>query len=546
MASRNRKRPVPCANCRDTHTKCDGGTPCIHCQKTNSLCLPVRKQKPFRFKRVVPKAYGSSVSGARRAEASIQHYGPRQITQTNQTGPGEDSLAEAAIILQTLTSRPFNILEANKDSETFDSPSSSEQARGLSEEQDSLEVGSTASVVAQTSSHSPPDEVPSHLPCTFPHHERTDFALDNSYSALSLKEHESLQVHRLSWQANSINSPELLNNENTLGLQEACLVRCFVEHLADAFDTTDQHRAYKTIVPQEAKKRPLLLNAICTATASYLTILQSAQNPEGVVHYNGIPLPNLNKQSTIHYHNACISYMIDYLNHPRDPFDDVLIAIPILRFHEQVDMHLTGSDSETYSNALGAIFRAKQSSFITLLSAIGNADTDLKAPVSKGFALRRSACLIALRQEISSALRYRRPFRLSLPGHYYSDLALSQKDNYDDYDWTNHILIWCAYVLKNYYGSEIDVDVADNSPSRAEQWQSLKEFEQQWQLLNPNPLDPFFYKERDPERGQMFPIVWQANEGRVIGMQHIEFGRIILAVHNLKQHILGVGAVAAA
>ncbi|GAP91298.2 putative ARCA protein [Rosellinia necatrix] len=312
------------------------------------------------------------------------------------------------------------------------------------------------------------------------------------------------------------------------------------------FDTTDQHRAYQTIVPHEAKKKPLLLNAICTATASYLTILQSTRNPEGVVYYNDIPLPNLNKESTIHYHNACISYMIDYLNDPQDPFDDVLIAIPILRYHEQVDRHLTGSDSETYSNALGAIFRAKQSSFITLLSDISNSSTSLRVPVSKEFALRRSASLIALRQEIWGVLHYRRPFRLSLPVHYSSDLALFQKDDYDDYDWTNHILIWCAYLLKNYYGSESDADVAVENRSRAENWQSLKSFEQQWQLLSPNPFDPIFYQERDPERGQFFPIIWQANDGRVIGMQHIEFGRIVLAVHNLKHHILGVGAAAAA
>ncbi|KAI1425883.1 hypothetical protein F5Y12DRAFT_324278 [Xylaria sp. FL1777] len=538
MAPQHRERLVPCVNCREKHTKCDGGTPCTHCQKTDSTCVPVRKNRPLRFKRVIPGAHASS--------ASKSEQDPPEITQEDQTRTGEGSLTEAAIILQTLTSRPYTNLENYQSLATFNSPSSSEQARQWSTEGDSPVLGGRASTAAQSHSHSPPSEQRSELPSTFPAHERVEVSLGNSCSSPISESHESPQVGPSSWPVDSIESPRLLDRESAPGFQEACLVRCFVEHLADAFDTTDIHRAYKTIVPQEAKKRPLLLNAICTAAAGYLTVLhlQSAQDPEGVVYYNGIPLPNLNKESTIHYHNVCISYMIDYLDHPQDPFDDVLIAIPILRYHEQVDMHLTGTDSETYSNALGAIFRAKQSSFITLLSAIGNPDNSLRVSVSKEFALRRSACLIALRQEITGVLCYRRPFRFSLPAQYYSDLALSQKDNYDDYDWTNHILIWCAYVLKHYYGSENDADTSEDSRIKAEQWQSLKAFEQQWKLLNPNPLDPFFYKERDPKTGQFFPVIWQANDGKVIGMQHIEFGRIVLAVH--EHRILGLGAAAEA
>ncbi|KAJ8128018.1 hypothetical protein O1611_g5619 [Lasiodiplodia mahajangana] len=485
MAPRHRKRLVPCANCRG-----DGRTPCAHCQKTNSPCLPLRKQRPFRFKNVLPNVHTSVSSREDYPEASASHNDPHKTTQADHscTGTRENSPAEVTTIAQTLSNK---------------------------------------------------------LSTSLGGHQSPDIFTCNAYSAPTSEPHESPRIDSSSWPANSIGSSESVSNESTPGFQEACLVRCFVEHLADAFDTTDQFRAYKTIVPQEARRRPLLLNAICTAAAGYLTVLQSAQNPEGVVCYNGLPLPNLNKESTIHYHNTCISYMIDYLNHPSDPLDDVLIAIPILRYHEQVDMHLTGSDSETYSNALGAIFRAKQSSFMTHLSDLSNYGTSLSAPISKECALRRSACLIALRQEITGVLCYRRPVRLSLPARYYNGLASSQKDTYDDYDWINHILIWCAYVLKHYYGSEKDADTVEHSGSRHEQWESLRAFERQWELLSPNPLTPFFYKERDPNSGQFFPIIWQANEGRVVGMQLIEFGRIVLAAHDLKHQILGLGAALA-
>ncbi|KAI0426455.1 hypothetical protein F5Y09DRAFT_318818 [Xylaria sp. FL1042] len=533
MAPQHRERPLPCVNCREKHIKCDRGTPCTRCQKMDSPCLPARKKRPLRFKRVFPDAH--AMSAPRSEQDSIE------TTQQDQIHVGQSSLAEAALILQTLNSTN---VETNQDLTSIHGPSSSGYTRESSKERIPPDFRGRVSIVTQTQPPSPLDGQHSHITNVFPVYEGAEPPFRDPFSIPIPGSPESSPVGSPPLPALGIRSRGAFGDGSAPGFQEACLVRCFVEHLADAFDTTDKHRAYKTIVPQEAKKRPLLLNAICTAAAGYLTVLQSAKSPIGVVYYGGIALPNLNKESTIHYHNACISYMIDYLNHPWDPFDDVLIAIPILRYHEQVDMHLTGSDSENYSNALGAIFRAKQSSFIMLLSAIGNSVTSMRLPISKEFALRRSACLIALRQEISGVLSYRRPFRLSLPVHYYSDLALSQKDNYDDYDWTNHIIIWCAYVLKHFYGSENDANAPEESISRVEQWQSLKAFEQQLKLLSPNPLTPVFYKERDPERGQFFPVIWQANDSKVIGMQHIEFGRIVMAVHD--RHTLGLGAAAAA
>ncbi|KAJ3560159.1 hypothetical protein NPX13_g9402 [Xylaria arbuscula] len=501
MAPKRRARPVPCASCRvpDTHVSSGAGT------------------------------------------------GPdlRDVTRQNQAHSREGSITEAAIILHTLTGRPYPNLDADQSPVSFESPvSPGSQIQSDTHQEQPLNAGIHPSTGTQAQCYSLEDEQDSHLSTIFSPPGRAEFSFSNFLPITASETHGYGEVNYPHWSTYNNKSQTVPNNNgSTLGLQEACLVRCFVQHLADAFDTTDQYRAYKTIVPEEAKKRPLLLNAICTAASGYLTIVQSAQDPDGIVHYNGIPLPNLRKESTIKYHNSCISYMIDCLNNPQDPFDDVLIAIPLLRYHEQIDTQLTGSDSETYSNALGSIFRAKQPSFTSLLSAIGNTNGTMKLPLSREFTLRRSACLIALKQEITSVLCYRRPFQISLPAHYYNGLALSQKDQYDDYDWTNHILIWCAYVLKYYYGSESDTDIAEDAQTRTDQLQSLKAFEEQWKLLDPNPLDPFFYQERDPDRGQFFPIVWQGYDHKVIGMQHLEFGRMVLAAHDRRT--LGLGAAAA-
>ena len=83
---------------------------------------------------------------------------------------------------------------------------------------------------------------------------------------------------------------------------------------------------------------PLLLYAICTASARHLTRLSYKKNPSTVVEFNGIPLPGLDEDSAIHYHNVCISYLIEVSNDPAQTYnEDALTAATILRFYEQVD-----------------------------------------------------------------------------------------------------------------------------------------------------------------------------------------------------------------
>ncbi|KAI0539464.1 hypothetical protein GGR58DRAFT_464373 [Xylaria digitata] len=248
----------------------------------------------------------------------------------------------------------------------------------------------------------------------------------------------------------------------------------------------------------------------------------------------------------IHYHNACISYMMNYINHQTNRSDDVLVAIPILRYHAQVDTNLTGSDSETYINALKTVLRFEQFNFLTPLSIVNNTHNHSHIKAVEESALRRSACLITLRQEIWGVLCYRRPFRLSLPTQDFIDLSISDKSDYDEYDWANHIIIWAAYVLRYCFGSENEVDSAEDSRVIMALWESLKAFEKEWESLTPNPVDPFYYQERDPDKGRFFPIIWQSNDCRVIGMQHVELTRIVLAVHESKHQFLGLGAAAAA
>ena len=84
-------------------------------------------------------------------------------------------------------------------------------------------------------------------------------------------------------------------------------------------------------------RNPLLLNAICAASARFLT-KKFQKSSSDIVEFDGISLPNLHKESAIHYHNDCIKYLMEALSGPDNVCsDDALTAITILRYHEQVD-----------------------------------------------------------------------------------------------------------------------------------------------------------------------------------------------------------------
>ncbi|KAJ9144616.1 MFS monosaccharide transporter [Pleurostoma richardsiae] len=334
-----------------------------------------------------------------------------------------------------------------------------------------------------------------------------------------------------------------------LGVQESCLVRCFIDNLAAAFDTTDKYRHYVTVIPQRAVYSPILLNAICTASARYLTQIRTHETPNQVMEYDGVPLPDLNEESAIHYHNLCISHLMDASTGLLDTCsDDALVAITILRFYEQVDTHFTGSDSEAHLNAIQAVFRAQQDDSFGLLSIIHAPPRDRNLYAPNMPSLRLSACLIALRQEIWSVLVYKRPFRLPLLAAEGDSHAGFDMTDADEYDWTNRIIVWCAYVVKFCFedgdGAVPANSGSSSSRSRLEQWRALKEFEHDWETRRPPFFRPLYYRKRDPSRGQYFPLVWLANDCQVLGLQHVELARIMLAVHSPALPRLGLGSAA--
>ncbi|KAF5611415.1 major facilitator superfamily transporter [Fusarium subglutinans] len=308
------------------------------------------------------------------------------------------------------------------------------------------------------------------------------------------------------------------NSSQSLGPEEACLLRCFVEKLARAFDTTDRDHHYTSVLPLRAVHSPLLLNAICTASARFLTRFSSLQDPDRVFEYAGTQLPDLNMESAIHYHNKCISHLMGVSADPINSCsDDALAAITILRYHEQVDTHFTGIDNETFSIAVRAIFQASQNDADGLLHLILQPPRGSDVYATSLSSLRFSA--------------------LESYGIFDDTLAA------DDYDWTNRVLIWCAHVLKFCYPDDDDEQPIDNR-TRSQQWEAIKDFQRNWDEKRPPHFAPLYYRERSPSEGRYFPQYWITSPCQMLALQHIELARIVLAVHDTKIQ-LGIGGRAA-
>ncbi|KAI8675625.1 Zn(2)-C6 fungal-type domain-containing protein [Fusarium keratoplasticum] len=575
MAPQPRTRTVPCDKCREKHLKCDGETPCGNCKKASANC--VRANKKFRVKRLITTQNSFKFdpnqtwirTGNQEQQEPFAIIDESDITTNRSTQepssvrdePQEGYLNFAASILQSfsrdeqvraddslrnqpLEPRPTTATRSESNLETSSigddtalrkhpslTPSSTYDVTSVLAYSEPI---STRTPLFPTAWQHSPDAA-SHGPS--PSNTESPYSDRHLHYGASSSSATGHRVRRITELAGG-------SDVQHTSIEEACLVRCFVKKLGRAFDTSDRDHHYCSVLPIRAMHSPLLLNAICTAAARYLTRIWSLKDPHAVIEYDGVPLPNLTMESAIHYHNKCISHLMDVSADPTNTCsDDALTAITILRYHEQVDTHFTGTDNETFSIAVQAVFQAAQDETHGLLTIILQPPRGSDVYATSLSSLRYSACLIALRQEIWGVLIYRRPFRLPI-------FAVTDYANFDDtmaaddYDWTNRIIIWCAHVLKYCFPGDTDVETIEDTRSRTQQWEALKTFQRNWDEHTPPHFAPLYYQERNPAEGRYFPTIWLASQCQVMAQQHVELARIVLAVHDSKLQ-LGIGGRAA-
>lgn len=280
--------------------------------------------------------------------------------------------------------------------------------------------------------------------------------------------------------------------------EEAWLLRYYVEHVSRNFDLQDQHRHFRTVVPQRASTCPTLLNAIYALSARHLS---------RIGEYD--PLIS-NK-----YHQECLKHLIPMLDDSAAILDENLFASTIILRHlEEIEVPLSGqSPSDKSSHLLGAH---------ALISAQERATT------SGG--LREAAFWTGLRQEIYVAFVNQRSIMPSLD-NWNIDRSF---DAADDFTWSRRMVVICSDTLQYCFG--------DNDSSTAiYNW--LVESASKWHDSKPASFTPIYYREADDER--VFPDIWYVGDEIVVGWQHYHIAQILLASHNPKMPRLGPSRAAA-
>jgi hypothetical protein len=313
-----------------------------------------------------------------------------------------------------------------------------------------------------------------------------------------------------------------------------------------------------------ALKNPFVLNAVCGVASQYLLRIHSRQSSSRIVEFGGITLPNLSAESVIRYQSACINLLME-LSTEEYVDGDTLLAITLLRFHEQTDgeffltaahksvhnppftctcpanafiqVPMTGSDSEDFQQTVQHIFETQfvqcygqEKALPDLFTPFPSLGRIISQPASWlfwspcGWKYGQSFCMYEFFKE---CLRF---------------------DDYDDDDclWTRRVLIWCAHILKLHFGSEGHKAGSEGYDNTTELWRALKAFEFHWDTKRPSCFQPLYSRGIDPSQGRYFPQMWLANPCQVMALQHIEFGRIILAAHeaSLQSMRLGGGEIA--
>ncbi|VUC20278.1 unnamed protein product [Clonostachys rosea] len=313
------------------------------------------------------------------------------------------------------------------------------------------------------------------------------------------------------------------------------------------FDVTDSLHQYQNVVPVRALDSPLLLNAICTASSRFLTIVWGNTKRAGPIQYNGITLPDLDAESALHYHNVCISYLMQAETNIAHN-TDILIAITLLRYYEQVDAHAIGVDMQNYLHVVKVFFETRlkgEPAGLVGLLTMGLKDVHESATACfNSRSLSQSACLMALRQEVWSALIYGRPFEIPLSTVH--DCIIFDWTSKDQFYWVSRVFVWLACILRLSYGTYQDEDDMADAPTKAssvsQRWRILKSFLDRWDQNPPSCFRPLWHEARDVSRGRIFPYMLMATSCQVHTLQNIELGRIMLTVYDPIRKRLGQGA----
>ncbi|GKZ37417.1 hypothetical protein AbraIFM66950_008940 [Aspergillus brasiliensis] len=294
-------------------------------------------------------------------------------------------------------------------------------------------------------------------------------------------------------------------------VQEACLMRYFVEELAPWFDSCDAGKHFALVMPDRAAQCPALLYAVYSAAARHLGRWQSTGTRP--VAFAGRHLPHLGDGLALDYQSRCISHLMSLSADDTEIHNmDLLAASVILRFYEEFDAALAGGDGKTHLRGTQVFLNAQGHSAL------------------RCGGLQLAAFWVGIRQEIHKAFLEQRVVELDLSCC--DGSAYRRLDSTDDPTWANRAVLHCVDVLRYCYSEE---------DQRRWHYEELCAYNQQWQALTPPTFDPLYYRPANILKGQIFPVLWYLDDCIVTGIQHWHLARLLLTVFDPTVPRLGPG-----
>ncbi|KAL2013704.1 hypothetical protein VTN00DRAFT_1229 [Thermoascus crustaceus] len=533
-------RPDPCQNCRNHHSRCDSIKPkCLRCQRSGREC--VRRSSRLRFR------HGSS--------ARYDHEFSKDqvwLSSSNNGSATYEYIDETPHLAPSYTQSPVPVC----------SPELNDHRRNVSLSIPTVPIGTTGTESVAASSDPTHSEIPKsplnqdfidsvptgnrniELPQSTTGYQSLGplhsprFSRDCGISPSTSASYDAGAGSHWNFLASSDNArqlmsrspcdiqeesswsicPPLLIRQHTVrprfDIQEACLMKYFVENLAKWFDLCDPKRHFTNTVPQRAFSCPPLLNAVLATSARHLSTLPRNHQNSIIAKFCHPRFLKLGEETSLQYHNKCIAHLRSLSEDPNSIMnEDLFAAVVVLRFYEEIDAPLIslGFANETGLRGLQVFIEAQATS---ALSSPG---------------LRQAAFWVGFRQEILMAFLQQRSFRLPL------GICDSYRswDPAPDHVWANRLMIFCADVLQYCFSSY--------HPRSTAQYEELINFHTRWLELRPRSFSPIYYREPDRRKGEVLPEAWYLADCHIVGIQNMDLAMILLTVYNPNMPRLGLG-----
>ncbi|KAJ4159214.1 uncharacterized protein LMH87_008122 [Akanthomyces muscarius] len=472
----------PCVQCKEKHVKCDEEKPkCKRCQQKDLPCSRPTKKTIFRH-------------GATARFDKDQKW-------------------------VNSSARQFRVQT------TGDTPPSNEDAESPPIPRKTADLGTAADATSShSSSYSTPVETPhsasDQLQATNPRRTDTPMTHRPSIPSISYLNSALSPPVGLPGIASLTAQPVQDHQDGTdlrqfplQDVQEACLLRYFIDEISQWFDLCDENRHFQLVVPLKARKHTHLLNAIFAVSARHLSRLPQYKTPQGIL-YQGQLLTKLGNHDAVEYMLKCIPAFRRFHENEDDDFRESIIATAvILRQLEEIDEEDEDPDDDYHMTGEDEYLHEKQINFMPIINAV------LRDPASQAMfghrSLIQAAYWFALRQEIYHSFTRRKPPQLDLPLEYWQGASN-----------VNKTVMHTVQVAKWHWGRGTDDEFL--------RLMDQQSFLEHTVLANTRPL---LQKPADKRQGEIFPTIWYTTHIELTSIQQSLMARSVLVSENpyLKQ-----------